>query len=85
MMAAGFSFASHDMEYYPPGPETGLYRACRIFQKEGPSPLKKTGIFFQLLNGDEEFAEEYPRDDDDLTPPMNALISWSFYRAETIL
>lgn len=60
MMAVGFSFADYDMGAYPPGPDLGLYKACQVFQKEGPTPLKKMANFFQLLKEDTEEEEEYP-------------------------
>ena len=52
MMAVGFSFANYDMDAYPPGPNLGLYKACRVFQDEDLqwfTPLEKVGIFFQLV------------------------------------
>ena len=54
MMAVGFSFANLDMDAYPPGPDMGLYKACRVFQDEEDrtsvtTPLEKLGSFFQLV------------------------------------
>lgn len=60
MMAIGFTFADYDMDAYPPGTNTSLYRACKIFQKEGDSPLTKVANFFQFLSDDPAQEGEYP-------------------------
>ncbi|KAL7538230.1 hypothetical protein ACHAXR_010625 [Thalassiosira sp. AJA248-18] len=60
MMAIGFSFADFDMDAYPPGPDLGLYKACKIFQMEDATPMEKVRNFFQLMAEDPDMSEEYP-------------------------
>ena len=61
MMAVGFSFADYDMDAYPPGKDTGLYKGCQVFQHKHGSPLQKVGKFFALVGTNEEFEKEYPQ------------------------
>ena len=61
MMAIGFSFADYDMDAYPPGKDTGIYKGCQIFQHSHGSPLQKIGKFFALIGTNEEFEKEYPQ------------------------
>lgn len=57
MMAVGFTFADFDMGAYPPGEDTGLYKACRVFQSDDASSLEKVANFFSLLVDGEEGSE----------------------------
>ena len=50
MMAIGFTFADYDMDAYPPGPSTSLYKACKIFQSEEDGAMTKVANFFQFLS-----------------------------------
>jgi hypothetical protein len=47
-------FADLNMGYYPPGPETGLTKACHIFQETDKLPMERLANFFHL-RGDLEF------------------------------
>jgi len=60
MMAIGFSFADYDMDAYPPGKNTGIYKGCQVFQHKHHAPLEKVGKFFELVGLDTEFEKEYP-------------------------
>ena len=60
MMAVGFSFADYDMDAYPPGKDTGIYKGCQVFQHRHDSPLQKVGKFFTLVGTNEEFEEQRP-------------------------
>ncbi|KAL3782820.1 hypothetical protein ACHAWO_005733, partial [Cyclotella atomus] len=60
MMAVGFSFADADMDFYPPGKDTQMFKGCQIFQNRHHKPLEKIGKFFALVGLDPEFEEEYP-------------------------
>jgi len=60
MMAIGFTFADYDMDNYPPGPDTSLYKACQIFQSESDDALSKVANFFQFLSEDPAQEEGYP-------------------------
>ncbi len=53
MSAVGFTFADFDSGYYPPGPDSGLHRACRAFQDAGAKPLEKVGRFFRIYQEEE--------------------------------
>lgn len=46
---ASFSFADHDMECYPPGPETGLYKICKLFQDPTLDGLETMKAFFDSI------------------------------------
>jgi pimeloyl-ACP methyl ester carboxylesterase len=46
---ASFSFADHDMECYPPGPETGLYKICQLFQDPTLDGLETMKSFFDSV------------------------------------
>jgi len=60
MMAIGFTFADYDMDAYPPGPDTSLYKACKFFQSESDEALSKVANFFQFLSEDPAQEEGYP-------------------------
>jgi len=53
---SGFAFAEYDSEYYPPGPDTGLYKACKIFQNDQLNTKDTLSLFFErmLLQEEEE-------------------------------
>ena len=60
MMAIGFSFADYDMDFYPPGKDSGMYKGCQVFQHKHYKPLEKVGKFFELVGLNPEFEKEYP-------------------------
>jgi pimeloyl-ACP methyl ester carboxylesterase len=53
---ASYSFADYDMDYYPPGPDTGLSKICKLFQNPKLDSLDTMKSFFQslLLQGVEQ-------------------------------
>lgn len=60
MMAVGFTFADYDMDAYPPGPSTSLFKACKIFQSDVDDGVTKVANFFQYLSEDPAQEEGYP-------------------------
>jgi Serine carboxypeptidase S28 len=42
-----YSFADHNMDAYPPGPDTGLYRVCQVFQDENSDTFDIIRHFFE--------------------------------------
>jgi hypothetical protein len=53
-------FHALDMDFYPPGKDTQMFKGCQIFQNRHHKPLEKIGKFFALVGLDPEFEEEYP-------------------------
>jgi pimeloyl-ACP methyl ester carboxylesterase len=44
-----YSFADYDMDYYPPGPDTGLSKICKLFQNPKLNSLDTMKSFFHSL------------------------------------
>lgn len=44
-MIVAFTFANHNMAYYPPSPEAALSRSCRIFLQADVEPMAKLSRF----------------------------------------
>jgi hypothetical protein len=44
-----YSFSDYDMDCYPPGPDTGLYNVCQIFQDFNLSTKNAMKAFFERL------------------------------------
>lgn len=52
-------FADFNMAFYPPGPDTALGRACKIFEDNKKTPLERMTKFFEL-RGQVEYGEKKP-------------------------
>lgn len=46
---ASYAFADYDSTCYPPGPETEMYKACRIFKNDDLDTKEKLSIFFHKM------------------------------------
>lgn len=44
-----YAFSDYDMSCYPPGPDTGLYKVCQIFQDSNLSHKNAMKAFFESL------------------------------------
>lgn len=53
-----FSFADYDMNNYPPGPDTGMFQACALFQNDDMDTLETLGAFFDSMLEQEEQEEK---------------------------
>lgn len=45
LMMVGYTFANHNMAYYPPSKETRLYKACQIFDQRDRTPQQRLAEF----------------------------------------